>query len=107
MYAIRSYYVSARAAFLITASAWLSAALLGALPMVLISHIDYADAFFETMSGITTTGSTVLVGLEDMADSLLLWRSLLQWAGGLGFTLTAVAILPLLGVGGMRRNNFV
>ncbi len=96
------FRVSARAAFLITASAWLSAALLGALPMVLISHIDYADAFFETMSGITTTGSTVLVGLEDMADSLLLWRSLLQWAGGLGFTLTAVAILPLLGVGGMR-----
>jgi len=73
-----------------------------ALPFVFINHISFTDAYFETMSGITTTGSTVLSGLDTMAPSILLWRSTLQWLGGIGFIVMAVAILPMLNVGGMR-----
>ena len=65
-------------------------------------HISYTDAFFETMSGITTTGSTVFSGLDQMSPGILIWRSLLHWLGGIGFIGMAVAILPLLRVGGMR-----
>jgi trk system potassium uptake protein TrkH len=96
------FQITARQAFVLTISSWLAMAFFGALPMVLISHIDYADAFFETMSGITTTGSTVLTDLDHTAASVLIWRSILQWIGGLGFILMAVALLPFLGVGGMR-----
>jgi trk system potassium uptake protein len=88
--------------FLLTSMTWLSAATVSAVPLMLIGHISFTDAFFEAMSGITTTGSTVLTGLDDMPRSILLWRSMLQWFGGLGFILMAVAILPFLGVGGMR-----
>ncbi|MCV5217237.1 potassium transporter TrkH, partial [Escherichia coli] len=63
---------------------------------------SFTDAYFETMSGITTTGSTVLSGLDNMAPSILLWRSILQWLGGIGFIVMAVAILPMLNVGGMK-----
>jgi trk system potassium uptake protein TrkH len=70
--------------------------------MVLIAHISYTDAFFETMSGITTTGSTIFVGLDSMSPGILIWRSMLHWLGGIGFIGMAVAILPLLRVGGMR-----
>lgn len=91
-----------RQAFLITSLVWVVAGITGSLPIVLHEHISFTDAFFESMSGITTTGSTVLVGLDQMSGAILLWRSLLQWVGGLGFMLMAVAILPLVGVGGMR-----
>ena len=91
-----------RQAFFITTIVWLIAALAGALPLVFHEHLRLTDAFFESMSGITTTGSTVLEGLETLSPALLLWRSMLQWLGGLGFMLMAIAILPLVGVGGMR-----
>ena len=74
----------------------------GRCPFVFITHIDFADAYFETMSGVTTTGSTVLSGLDGMAHSILLWRSILQWLGGVGFIVMAVAVLPYLNVGGMK-----
>jgi trk system potassium uptake protein TrkH len=70
--------------------------------MVLIHHISYTDAFFETMSGVTTTGSTVMSELAALPHSILLWRSMLQWVGGLGVIGMAVSILPFLQVGGMR-----
>ncbi len=91
-----------RQAFILTCAVWLAVSSCGAIPLMLIGHITYTDAFFESMSGITTTGSTVLSDLDSMPGAILLWRSLLQWVGGLGFVLTAVAILPFLGVGGMR-----
>jgi trk system potassium uptake protein TrkH len=91
-----------RQAFLITTLVWIVAGVAGSIPIALHEHISFTDAFFESMSGITTTGSTVLVGLDQMSSAILLWRSLLQWVGGLGFMLMAVAILPLVGVGGMR-----
>ena len=88
--------------YLLTTGSWTLVCGFAALPMMLIAHISYTDAVFETMSGITTTGSTVLTGLDSMSPGILIWRSMLQWLGGIGFIGMAVAILPLLRVGGMR-----
>ncbi|EKO3475214.1 TrkH family potassium uptake protein [Vibrio fluvialis] len=97
-----NFRLSVRDMFLITSLVWTIASAFAALPFVFINHISFTDAYFETMSGITTTGSTVLSGLDDMAPSILLWRSILQWLGGVGFIVMAVAVLPMLNVGGMR-----
>lgn len=88
--------------FLLTTLVWLSVCIFGALPFVFISHISFTDAFFETMSGVTTTGSSVLTDLAHQPSAILLWRSLLQWLGGIGFIVAAVAVLPNLNVGGMK-----
>lgn len=88
--------------YFLTTMSWVGVCIFAALPLMLIQHISYTDAFFEAMSGITTTGSTVLSGLDSASPGLLMWRSLLQWIGGIGFIGMAVAILPLLRVGGMR-----
>ncbi|WP_236212840.1 TrkH family potassium uptake protein [Metapseudomonas otitidis] len=88
--------------YMLTTASWVVVCIFAALPMVLIQHISYTDAFFETMSGITTTGSTVITGLDHASPGLLLWRSMLHWLGGIGFIGMAVAILPLLRIGGMR-----
>ncbi|PMH45386.1 potassium transporter TrkH [Vibrio sp. 10N.286.49.B3] len=96
------FKLSVRDMFLITSLVWMIASIFAALPFVFINHISFTDAYFETMSGITTTGSTVLSGLDEMAPSILLWRSILQWLGGIGFIVMAVAVLPMLNVGGMR-----
>ncbi len=97
------FVLSARQLYLITSGSWLTMSLLCALPFMLCSvSMSLTDAVFETVSGITTTGSTVLVGLEKLPLSVLLWRSLLQWVGGLGVIGMAVSILPFLQVGGMR-----
>ena len=97
-----NFRLGVRDMFLITSLVWTIASAFAALPFVFINHISFTDAYFETMSGITTTGSTVLSGLDDMAPSILLWRSTLQWLGGIGFIVMAVAVLPMLNVGGMR-----
>ncbi|MGC1333743.1 TrkH family potassium uptake protein, partial [Pseudomonas sp.] len=88
--------------YLLTVSSWLVVCVFAALPFVLTEHTSFTDAFFESMSGITATGSTVLSGLDSMSPGVLMWRSLLHWLGGIGFIGMAVAILPLLRVGGMR-----
>ncbi|MEH0690007.1 TrkH family potassium uptake protein [Vibrio cholerae] len=98
----RRFRLSVRDMFLITSLVWTIASAFAALPFVFINHISFTDAYFETMSGITTTGSTVLSGLDEMAPSILLWRSILQWLGGIGFIVMAVAVLPMLNVGGMK-----
>ena len=98
----KSVQLRPRDMYLLTTTSWLVVCVFAALPMLMIAHISYTDAFFETMSGITTTGSTVLSGLDSMSPGLLIWRSMLQWLGGIGFIGMAVAILPLLRVGGMR-----
>ncbi|WP_028024409.1 TrkH family potassium uptake protein [Enterovibrio calviensis] len=97
-----NFRLNARDMFLITTLVWLIASAFAALPFVFINHISFTDAYFETMSGITTTGSTVLSGLDQMAPAILLWRSILQWLGGVGFIVMGVAILPFLNVGGMK-----
>lgn len=95
--------LSHRDAFAIVTLGWLTVALFGALPFVLSgTFTNYADALFEAMSGVTTTGASVLTDLESQPHGLLLWRSLLQWLGGMGFIVLSIAILPKLGVGGME-----
>ncbi|MGH6946632.1 MAG: TrkH family potassium uptake protein [Kiloniellales bacterium] len=92
-----------REAFLLTTLSWLSLSLFAALPFRFWGHgLDYADAVFEAVSGVTTTGATVLVGLERLPPGLLLWRGLLQLLGGVGFVAMGIAILPFLRVGGMQ-----
>ncbi|MFO7527305.1 MAG: TrkH family potassium uptake protein [Marinobacter sp.] len=89
--------------FVLTVSSWFIIALLSSLPFYLSDlQLSAADAFFEGTSGITTTGATVLSGLDDMDRDLLLWRSILQWMGGIGIIGMFVAVLPFLRVGGMR-----
>lgn len=96
------FRLGVRDMFVLTSSVWVVACIFGALPFVFINQISFTDAYFETMSGVTTTGSTVLSGLDNMAPSILLWRSILQWLGGVGFIVLAVAVLPYLNVGGMK-----
>ena len=92
-----------RQTFLLTTLAWLVMAGFAALPFAYAElGLTYADAFFEAMSGLTTTGSTVIVGLDDAPPGILLWRALLQWQGGIGIIVMAIAVLPMLGVGGMQ-----
>ncbi len=90
-----------RHTFLLTATVWLTAAVAGALPLYGWS-LSFTDAFFESISGITTTGSTVMSGLDSTAHGILFWRGLLQWLGGIGFIVTGIALLPLMKVGGMQ-----
>jgi len=89
--------------FLLTTGVWLALPVFGALPFVMgATELRFVDAFFEAMSGLTTTGSTVLIGLEDLPRGLLLWRGLLQWLGGIGIIVVAMVFLPELRVGGMQ-----
>lgn len=88
--------------FLVVSGAWLAASLLGGLPYLLAGALGPVDAVFETVSGFTTTGSTVIADTSGLPRSLLLWRALTQWLGGMGIILFTIAILPLLGIGGMQ-----
>ena len=89
--------------FLVTTSVWVALPLFGALPFVLgETDLRFVDAFFEAMSGLTTTGSTVISGLDGLPRGLLLWRGLLQWLGGVGIIVVAMVFLPELRVGGMQ-----
>lgn len=95
--------LSHREAFAIVALAWVSATLFGALPYLFTGTLQsLADACFETASGFTTTGSTVLTEIEKHFHGILFWRSLTQWLGGMGIILLSLAVLPFLGVGGMQ-----
>ena len=90
-------------AFLLTALSWLSIALFGSLPFYFSNlNISLVDSFFESMSGITTTGSTIITNLDIIPKSILIWRALLQWLGGIGVIVMAITILPLLNIGGMQ-----
>ncbi|OZA79547.1 MAG: potassium transporter, partial [Halothiobacillus sp. 39-53-45] len=93
-----------RDGLLIVVSFWVVLGLMGALPFYLQPnlHLTFSQAVFESVSGITTTGSTVLAGLDEMPKSLLFYRQQLQWLGGLGIIVLVVAFMPLLGVGGMQ-----
>ena len=96
-------HLELRQAFLLTNSAWISIALFGSLPF-LLSEIDmsFTDAIFESTSGITTTGATVIDNLEATSHGILIWRALLQWLGGVGIIVMALAVLPMLSIGGMQ-----
>ena len=92
-----------RDGFLIVSFGWILACFFGALPYIFSGVLpNFTDAFFESMSGFTTTGATVLSGLDDLPRGILFWRSFTQWLGGMGIIVLSIAILPLLGVGGMQ-----
>ncbi len=89
--------------FILTSGVWLVLPFFGSLPFMLgATEARFVDAFFEAMSGMTTTGSTVFVGLDDLPKGLLLWRGILQWLGGIGIIVVAMVFLPELRVGGMQ-----
>ena len=90
-------------AFLLTALSWLSIAIFGSLPFVFSTiNFSFTNAFFESMSGITTTGSTIISNLNEMPKGILLWRALLQWLGGIGIIIMAITLMPIMNVGGMQ-----
>ena len=96
-------HLDLRQAFLLTNSAWISISLFGSLPFLFSNlNLNFIDAFFESTSGITTTGSTIIPNLEQVSYGILLWRALLQWLGGIGIIVMAIAILPMLSIGGMQ-----
>jgi trk system potassium uptake protein TrkH len=93
-----------RDGFVITVLFWIVLAFSGSLPLYLAEHpgLSYTDAFFESLSGWTTTGATVITGLDELPKSILWYRQQLQWLGGMGIIVLAVAVLPMLGIGGMQ-----
>jgi trk system potassium uptake protein TrkH len=97
-----SHAIRSRDGFLIVALMWSAMSLLGTVPFMLVLDVGFADAFFESVSGYTTTGATVLTGLDAMSPSILFYRQEIQWLGGIGVIVLAVALLPMLGIGGMQ-----
>lgn len=95
--------IGKREGFIIVTLVWIVFSLLGSLPYIFTGSIpSYTDAFFETMSGFTTTGSSVLNDIESLSHGILFWRSLTQWLGGMGMIVLSLAILPIFGIGGMQ-----
>ena len=100
---IQALKINISQAFILTTLTWLFIAVFGSLPFLLTDlNLSFTDAFFESMSGVTTTGSTIIVNLENVSKGLLFWRSILQWIGGIGIIVIAISVLPLLQVGGMQ-----
>ena len=95
--------INKREGYIVVAFGWIIMALSGTLPYVMTQSIpSFTNAFFETMSGYTTTGASILNDIESMPEGILFWRSLTHWIGGMGIIVLAIAILPLLGIGGMQ-----
>ncbi len=95
--------MSVRQAFVLTTLSWLSLTFFASLPFAFADlELSFTDAFFESMSGLTTTGSTVITNLDNAPSGILLWRAILQWLGGIGIIVMSVAILPMLRIGGMQ-----
>jgi trk system potassium uptake protein TrkH len=94
--------LSTRDGFLIVVLFWVIISLLGAWPLIITTDLDPLDALFEAVSGVTTTGATVMTGLDELPKSVLFYRQQLQWLGGMGLIVLGVAVLPMLGIGGMQ-----
>ena len=99
----KEFKLNLRQTFLFSTLAWLMVATFGSLPFILSpKEFTFSEAFFESMSGITTTGATIITNLDNSPKSILLWRAIMQWLGGIGIIVMAITILPLLKVGGMQ-----
>ena len=99
----KEFKLNLRQTFLFSTLAWLMVAIFGSLPFLLSpKEFSFSEAFFESMSGITTTGATIITNLDESPKSILLWRAIMQWLGGIGIIMMAITILPLLKVGGMQ-----
>ncbi|MBU2651326.1 MAG: TrkH family potassium uptake protein, partial [Bacteroidetes bacterium] len=96
-------YIGKREGYIIVATTWIIISLFGTLPFLFSGAINnFTDAFFETISGFTTTGATILTDIEALPKSILFWRSMTHWIGGMGIIVLTVAVLPVLGIGGMQ-----
>lgn len=95
----KHFSLSMRDMFILTSSVWILGCLFGAIPIWLLTNLDFTGAIFETMSGLTTMGASVIPDVESVPRSVLLWRSILQWIGGIGFIIIAIAVLPAMNVG--------
>ncbi len=94
--------INLQQAFLLTTLSWLTIAIFGSLPFYFSNlNLSFTDSFFESMSGLTTTGSTIITNLEIVPKSILLWRALLQWLGGIGIIVMAITLMPIMNIGGM------
>ena len=99
----KEFKFNLRQTFLFSSLAWIMVAVFGSLPFLLAAEkFSFSEAFFESMSGITTTGATIIADLDSSPKSILLWRAIMQWLGGIGIVVMAITILPLLKVGGMQ-----
>ena len=95
--------INLQQAFLLTSFSWVTIAIFGSLPFIFSDiNLSFEDAFFESMSGITTTGSTIISDLNNTPKSILLWRAMLQWLGGIGIIVMAITLMPIMNVGGMQ-----
>ncbi len=99
----KEFKLNLKQTFLFSSLAWIMVATFGSLPFLLSTeNFTFSESFFESMSGITTTGATIISNLDDTPKSILLWRAIMQWLGGIGIVVMAITILPLLKVGGMQ-----
>ena len=99
----KEFKLNLRQTFLFSTLAWVMVAIFGSLPFLLSpKEFSFSEAFFESMSGITTTGATIITDLDNSPKSILLWRAIMQWLGGIGIVVMAITVLPLLKVGGMQ-----
>ena len=99
----KEFKLNLKQTFLFSTLAWLMVAIFGSLPFLLSpKEFTFSEAFFESMSGITTTGSTIIANLEGAPRSILLWRAMLQWLGGIGIIVMAITLMPIMNVGGMQ-----
>ena len=99
----KDFKLNLQQTFLFSTFAWVSVALFGSIPFILSPMtFTFSEAFFESMSGITTTGATIITNLDTSPKSILIWRAIMQWLGGIGIVVMAITVLPLLKVGGMQ-----
>ena len=95
--------LSTQQAFLLTALSWIGVAIFGSIPFIFSDlNLSLTDAFFESMSGITTTGATIINNLSDTPKAILSWRAILQWLGGIGIIVMAITLMPIMNIGGMQ-----
>ena len=95
--------LNTKSAFLLVTLSWIVLSIFSSVPFLLSTNVtDITNAFFESVSGLTTTGSTIIDDIESTSEGIIVWRSLLQWLGGIGIIVSAISILPSLGVGGMQ-----
>ena len=95
--------LSTQQAFLLTALSWIGVAIFGSIPFIFSDlNLSVTDAFFESMSGITTTGATIINNLSDAPKAILSWRAILQWLGGIGIIVMAITLMPIMNIGGMQ-----
>ena len=98
-----NHNINTQQAFLLTSLSWVGVAIFGSIPFFFSDmQLSFTDSFFESMSGITTTGATIITNLEESPKAILIWRAMLQWLGGIGIIVMAITLMPIMNIGGMQ-----